>query len=42
MKIVVVGATGTIGIAVVSALEAKHEVIRASRKGPAAAVQNNG
>jgi hypothetical protein len=33
MKIVVVGATRTIGTAVVSALEAKHEVIRASRRG---------
>jgi NAD(P)-dependent dehydrogenase (short-subunit alcohol dehydrogenase family) len=33
MKIVVVGATGTIGSAVAAALEArKHEVIRASRK----------
>lgn len=33
MKIVVVGATGTIGAAVVVALEAKrHDVIRASRK----------
>jgi NAD(P)-dependent dehydrogenase (short-subunit alcohol dehydrogenase family) len=33
MKIVVIGATGTIGAAVVAALEAnKHEVIRASRK----------
>src|ERR1700735_4741295 len=33
MKIVVVGAAGTIGAAVTAALEAnKHEVIRASRK----------
>ena len=33
MKIVVVGAAGTIGAAVTTALEAnKHEIIRASRK----------
>jgi NAD(P)-dependent dehydrogenase (short-subunit alcohol dehydrogenase family) len=31
MKILVVGATGTIGAAVVRALEARHEVIRASQ-----------
>jgi NAD(P)-dependent dehydrogenase (short-subunit alcohol dehydrogenase family) len=30
MKILVIGATGTIGAAVVQALEARHEVIRAS------------
>lgn len=35
MKLVVVGATGTIGSAVTSALEAKgHEVLRASRSSP--------
>ncbi|MGC1356995.1 MAG: NAD-dependent epimerase/dehydratase family protein, partial [Xanthobacteraceae bacterium] len=34
MKIVVIGATGTIGAQVVDALSAKkHEVIRASRNG---------
>ena len=34
MKIIVIGATGTIGAAVASALAArKHEVVRASRKG---------
>jgi NAD(P)-dependent dehydrogenase (short-subunit alcohol dehydrogenase family) len=32
MKIIVVGATGTIGSAVVNALQSKHEVIRAARK----------
>ena len=30
MKILVIGATGTIGAAVVQALEARHEVLRAS------------
>jgi uncharacterized protein YbjT (DUF2867 family) len=30
MKILVIGATGTIGAAVALALEARHEVIRAS------------
>jgi nucleoside-diphosphate-sugar epimerase len=34
MKIVVIGATGTIGTAVANALEPKHEVIRVSRTGP--------
>lgn len=33
MKIIVVGATGTIGRAVADALETEHEVIRASRNG---------
>ena len=33
MKIIVIGATGTIGTAVVNALEARHEVVRASRHG---------
>lgn len=32
MKIIVVGATGTIGSAIVKALECRHEVIPASRK----------
>jgi nucleoside-diphosphate-sugar epimerase len=32
MKIIVVGATGTIGSAIVKALEGRHEVIPASRK----------
>jgi NAD(P)-dependent dehydrogenase (short-subunit alcohol dehydrogenase family) len=35
MRIVVLGATGTIGRAVADALAARHEVIRASRKGEA-------
>ncbi|MER0485035.1 short chain dehydrogenase [Streptomyces sp. Edi2] len=34
MKVLVVGATGTIGSAVVSALEASHQVVKASRSGP--------
>jgi NAD(P)-dependent dehydrogenase (short-subunit alcohol dehydrogenase family) len=34
MKIVVIGATGTIGTAVANALEPKHEVMRLSRTGP--------
>lgn len=34
MKIIVIGATGTIGAAVVRALRPRHEVIEASRKGP--------
>lgn len=33
MKIVVVGATGTIGKAIVAKLEQEHTVITASRKG---------
>ncbi len=34
MKIIVIGATGTIGAAVANALAAKkHEVVRASRQG---------
>lgn len=35
MKIVVIGATGTIGSAVVRVLEGKHQVVRASRHGAA-------
>jgi len=34
MKIIVIGATGTIGKAVVAALSPRHEVISASRNGP--------
>jgi NAD(P)-dependent dehydrogenase (short-subunit alcohol dehydrogenase family) len=34
MKIVVIGASGTIGTAVAHALESKHEVVRVSRTGP--------
>ncbi|MEV0350330.1 short chain dehydrogenase [Nonomuraea sp. NPDC050680] len=34
MKIIVIGATGTIGSAVAETLEARHEVVRASRRGP--------
>lgn len=34
MKIVVIGATGTIGEAVADALAERHEVVRASRRGP--------
>ena len=33
MKIIIIGATGTLGTAVASSLEKEHEVIRASRKG---------
>ncbi|MBW8726390.1 MAG: short chain dehydrogenase [Inquilinus limosus] len=33
MKIIVIGATGTIGTAVATALEERHEVVRASRHG---------
>ncbi len=33
MKIVVIGATGTIGSAVAHALESRHEIVRASRNG---------
>ncbi|MCO6007071.1 short chain dehydrogenase [Actinoallomurus purpureus] len=34
MKILVIGATGTIGSAVADGLAARHEVVRASRRGP--------
>lgn len=34
MKIIVIGATGTIGAAVVRALRPNHDVLEASRKGP--------
>ena len=34
MRVRVVGASGTIGAAVVAALEPRHEVVRASRRGP--------
>ncbi|MFF2325042.1 MULTISPECIES: short chain dehydrogenase [unclassified Streptomyces] len=34
MKIIVIGATGTIGGAVAEALEARHDVVRVSRRGP--------
>lgn len=34
MKIIVIGATGTIGAAVVRALRPRHDVLEASRKGP--------
>lgn len=34
MKVLVIGATGTIGAAVADALAARHEVLRASRHGP--------
>jgi NAD(P)-dependent dehydrogenase (short-subunit alcohol dehydrogenase family) len=37
MKIVVIGATGTIGRAVAEALAGRHEVVRVSRSGPVAA-----
>jgi NAD(P)-dependent dehydrogenase (short-subunit alcohol dehydrogenase family) len=33
MKVVIIGAAGTIGAAVARALEAKHDVVRASRNG---------
>ena len=33
MKIIIIGATGTIGEAVVNALDKGHEIVRASRKG---------
>jgi NAD(P)-dependent dehydrogenase (short-subunit alcohol dehydrogenase family) len=34
VKILLIGATGTIGRAVADALEARHEVVRVSRRGP--------
>ncbi|WP_024802564.1 short chain dehydrogenase [Nocardia sp. BMG51109] len=34
MRIIVIGATGTIGAAVAAQLERAHEVVRASRRGP--------
>jgi NAD(P)-dependent dehydrogenase (short-subunit alcohol dehydrogenase family) len=34
MKIIVIGASGTIGSAVADALEKNHEVVRAARRGP--------
>lgn len=34
MKVLVIGATGTIGSAVASALEASHQVVKGSRRGP--------
>jgi NAD(P)-dependent dehydrogenase (short-subunit alcohol dehydrogenase family) len=34
MKVLVIGATGTVGSAVASALEASHQVVKASRRGP--------
>ncbi|UJB39988.1 short chain dehydrogenase [Streptomyces sp. A1-5] len=34
MKVLVIGATGTIGSAVAHALEATHQVVKASRSGP--------
>ncbi|TXS12607.1 MULTISPECIES: short chain dehydrogenase [unclassified Streptomyces] len=34
MKVLVIGATGTIGSAVASALEDSHQVVEASRRGP--------
>ena len=37
MKIVVIGATGTIGKAVADALASRHEVVRVSRRGPVTA-----
>ncbi|MEU7562925.1 short chain dehydrogenase [Streptomyces eurythermus] len=34
MKILVIGATGTVGSAVAGALEGSHQVVKASRRGP--------
>jgi NAD(P)-dependent dehydrogenase (short-subunit alcohol dehydrogenase family) len=34
MKIIVIGASGTLGAAIVRALQPRHEVLEASRKGP--------
>ncbi|WP_077063317.1 short chain dehydrogenase [Streptomyces sp. MP131-18] len=34
MRVLVIGATGTVGSAVAGALEASHQVVKASRKGP--------
>ncbi|SDM73052.1 NAD(P)-dependent dehydrogenase, short-chain alcohol dehydrogenase family [Streptomyces sp. cf386] len=34
MKVLVIGATGTVGSAVVGALETSHDVVKASRSGP--------
>jgi NAD(P)-dependent dehydrogenase (short-subunit alcohol dehydrogenase family) len=43
MKIIVIGATGVVGAAVADALSAKHEVVRASRKGtPAVDIEDIG
>ena len=43
MKIIVIGATGTIGAAVAAALEPRHEVVRASRHGsPAVDLEDPG
>ncbi|MBA6439523.1 short chain dehydrogenase [Streptomyces sp. GMR22] len=39
MKVIVIGATGTIGRAVADALEGRHEVVRASRTGAGGAVR---
>ena len=41
MKIIVIGCSGTIGAALVNALEPKHEVVRASRTGPVNADLND-
>lgn len=34
MKILIVGASGTIGRAIATELEARHDIIRAGRQGP--------
>lgn len=36
MKVIVIGATGVIGAAVAALLQERHEVVRASRRGPVA------